>query len=59
MRACEPILGIAIPDSKVHGARQDPGGPHVGHRIIAVWDHVQMGYMPYYVNVIFWCGLIV
>ena len=34
-----------IPDSKVHGAnmgpiwgRQDPGGPHVGHMNLAIWD---------------------
>ena len=34
-----------IPDSKVHGAnmgptwgRQDPGGPHVGHVNLAIWD---------------------
>ena len=34
-----------IPDSKVHGAymgptwgRQDPGGPHVGPIILAIWD---------------------
>ena len=33
------------PDSKVHGAymgptwgRQDPGGPHVGPMIIAIWE---------------------
>ena len=32
------------PDSKVHGAhtgpiwgRQEPGGPHVGHMIFAIW----------------------
>ena len=35
----------AIPDSKVQGAhmgptwgRQDPGGPHVGHGNLAIWD---------------------
>ena len=34
-----------IPDSKVHGAnmgptlgQQDPGGPHVGHVNLAIWD---------------------
>ena len=34
-----------IADSKVHGAnmgptwgRQDPGGPHVGHMNLALWD---------------------
>ena len=34
----------SVPDSKVHGAyvgptwgRQDPGGPHVGHMILAIW----------------------
>ena len=33
------------PDSKIHGAnvgptwgRQDPGGPHVGHMNLAIWD---------------------
>ena len=37
-----------IPDSKVHGAymgptwgRQDPGGPHVGPMILAIWDMMQ------------------
>ena len=36
------------PDSKVHGAyigftwgRQDPGGPHVGPMILAIWGHVK------------------
>ena len=36
-----------IPDSKVHGAnmgptwvRQDPGGPHVGPMILAIWDGI-------------------
>ena len=35
------------PDSKVHGAnmgpiwgRQDPGGPHVGPMIFAIWEIV-------------------
>ena len=34
-----------IPDSKIHGANmgprwgwQDPGGPHVGHMNLAIWD---------------------
>ena len=34
------------PESKVHGAnmgptwgRQDPGGPHVGHMNLAIWEH--------------------
>ena len=34
-----------IPDSTVHGAnmgptwgRQDPGGPHVGHMNLVIWD---------------------
>ena len=34
-----------IPDSKIHGAnmgptwgRQDPGGAHVGHVNLAIWD---------------------
>ena len=33
-------------DSKIHGAymgptwdRQDPGGPHVGHMNLAIWEH--------------------
>ena len=36
---------VNIPDSKVHVAnmgptwgRQDPGGPHVGHMNLAIWD---------------------
>ena len=39
----DPDCGIL--DSKVHGAyigstwgRQDPGGPHVGPMILAIWD---------------------
>ena len=44
-----------IPDSKVHGdnmgpagGRQDPGGPHVGHTNLAIWDvFVIMG--PHYI----------
>ena len=42
--ARDPVL-CGIPDSKVHGAnmgpilgRQDPGGPHVGSMILAIWD---------------------
>ena len=38
-------VSIGIPDSKVHGAnmgptwgQQDPGGPHVGHVNLAIWD---------------------
>ena len=41
------IQSIGIPDSKVHGAnmgpiwgRQDPGGPHVGPRIFAIWGNM-------------------
>ena len=37
-----------IPDSKVDGAnmgstwgRQNPGGPHVGHVDLAIWDSVE------------------
>ena len=37
---------IIIPDNKVHGVnmgptwgRQDPGGPHVGHMNLAIWDY--------------------
>ena len=36
-----------IPDSKVHGANmgptwgwQDPGGPHVGHMNLVIWDNL-------------------
>ena len=39
------IYKNVIPDIKVHGAnmgptwgRQDPGGPHVGHMNLAIWD---------------------
>ena len=38
------LLSHSYPDSKVHGAymgpnwgRQDPGGPHVGPMILAIW----------------------
>ena len=38
-------VSIGIPDSKVHGAnmgptwgQQDPGGPHVGHVNLVIWD---------------------
>ena len=41
---------LGIPDSKVHGAnmgptwgRQDPGGPHVGHLNLALWDYLTPG----------------
>ena len=41
----------SIPDSKVHGAsmgptwdQQDPGGPHVGHMNLAVWNDSQTHY---------------
>ena len=40
---------LMIPDSKVYGAnmgpiwgRQDPGGPHVGHMNLAIWDMLIM-----------------
>ena len=40
------------PDSKVHGAnmgptwrRQDPGGPHVGHMNLAIWEGFQFIYI--------------
>ena len=42
-----PVMGQqrADPDSKVHGAnmgptwgRQDPGGPHISHMNIAIWE---------------------
>ena len=39
------LYSIKNPDSKVHGAnmgptwgRQDPGGPHVGHMNLAIWE---------------------
>ena len=39
------IVNINNPDSKVHGTnmgpswgRQDPGGPHVGHMNLAIWE---------------------
>ena len=39
------VIHEQIPDSKVDGAnmgptwgRQDPGGPHVGHVNLAIWD---------------------
>ena len=39
-----------IRDSKVHGAnmgptwgRQDPGGPHVGHMYLTIWDNLLLG----------------
>ena len=41
-----------IPHSKVHGAnmgpiwgRQDPGGSHVGHRDLAIWDRIMSLYI--------------
>ena len=44
MIASSKILWDAVSDSKVHGAnmgpiwgRQDPGGPHVGPMIFAIW----------------------
>ena len=40
-----PTLSVSNPDSKVHVAnmgptwgRQDPGGPHVGHVNLAIWE---------------------
>ena len=45
---------LNTPDSKVHGAymwptwgRQNPGGPHVGLMILAIWAHQ---FSPYYVR---------
>ena len=42
----QPQMWENSPDSKVHGAnmgpiwgQQDPGGPHVGHVNLAIWDH--------------------
>ena len=42
----------AIPDSKIDGAnvgltwvRQDPGGPHVGHANLAIWDIMKINEM--------------
>ena len=44
-------LCFTIPDSKVHGAhmgptwgRQDPGGPHVGHVNLVIWDMLVIKY---------------
>ena len=41
-----------IPDSKVHEANmgltwgpQDPGGPHVGHMNLAIWDFPYISWM--------------
>ena len=43
-RIIYPCPNLSYPDSKVHGAnmgpiedRQDPGGPHVGPRNLAIW----------------------
>ena len=43
--ALKPKLIRSSPDSKVRGAnmepiwgRQDPGGPHVGHMSLAIWE---------------------
>ena len=43
-KAVSIMLNHQLPDSKVHEAnmgpiwgRQDPGGPHVGHRNLAIW----------------------
>ena len=40
------IYGIISPDSKVYGTnmrpiwgRQDPGGPHVGHMNLVIWEY--------------------
>ena len=45
-----------IPDSKVHGTymgptwgRQDPGGPHVGPMILAIWNGITCGKRSEYV----------
>ena len=41
-----PVSAISwfLPDNKIHGTnvgptwgRQDPGGPHVGHKNLAIW----------------------
>ena len=47
LRGNDAILKNSNPDSKVHGAnmgptwgRQDPGGPHVGHVNLAIWEHI-------------------
>ena len=44
----KPCCILGHPDSKVHGAnmgsiwgRQDPGGPHVGHRNLAIWASIK------------------
>ena len=45
------------PDSKVHGAnmgpiwgRQDPGGPHVGHMNLDIWDTSKSIYSEYHLR---------
>ena len=45
MNSWNMMHNVRIPDNKVHGAnmghtggRQDPGGPHVGHVNLAIWD---------------------
>ena len=45
IRRSRDSLIFNIPDSKIHvaymgptGGRQDPGGPHVGPMILAIWD---------------------
>ena len=42
------------PDSKVHGTnmapiwgRQDPGGPHVGHMNLAIWEYMHCATQTY------------
>ena len=46
------------PDSKVHGAhmgptwgRQDPGGCHVGHVNLAIWDALAWGPLSSHSNI--------
>ena len=41
------------PDSKVHGAYIDPGGPHVGPINLAIWAMLTIGYKRRSVNVIY------
>ena len=33
---------ISFPESKVHGANMDPGGPHVGPMNLVTWIIIQV-----------------
>ena len=62
----QQLLGyiVHIPDSKVHGANmgptwgwQDPGGPHVGHFKIVIWDD-NMNLAQVWGLIVLFCGLV-